>query len=162
MYVLAELYCENTVFFDDTSYLEMALERNGVPLEDTLGHDRFLFNGAALPGRRVGATGRACRHGMNELTSGIGLGNLDVPGGHAASVGLDMSDELKLRVKTNLILDPGVFTKVFSLRLELGNSWFDIPLSRPDVEVQWVGRGEYLVSLERFLVEAFKRLRLHA
>ena len=157
MYILAEIYCESTLFFDETSFLEMHLERNGVPLEDTIGQDRFLFNGAVLPGRRAGATGRACRHGMNELTSGIGFGTLDVPAGHAASVALDLSDELKLRIRTNLVLDPGVLAKAFSVRLRLGDSWFDIPLSRPDVEVEWVARGEYLIPLESFLVEAFKR-----
>lgn len=162
MYVAAELFCENTVFFDETCYVEMRFERNGIPIEDTGGCDRFLFNGAVLPGRRIGATGRACRHTLNELTSGVGTGAFATPGSRAASVEIEASEELRLRVRTNLVLDPGIFAKVFSIRLELGDSWFDIPLSRPDVEIEWVGRGEYLIPLDRFLIEAFKRIRLHA
>ncbi|HHW25778.1 MAG TPA: hypothetical protein GXX23_00350 [Firmicutes bacterium] len=157
MLLSAEAFCENAVFFDDTSFIALHLERNGIPLEDTIGSDSFLFNGAILPERRVGATGRTCRHQMDNLSAALGLGSVSVPGPRDAVVGLDLSDDLRLRVKTNLTLDVGVFTKVFSVKLRVDGKTFDIPLSRPDVQIEWVGRGEYLVSLQPFVIQALTK-----
>ncbi len=158
MFLQAELVCENAVFFDDTSYVEVFFERNSVPLEDTIGSSLFMFNGVVLPERRVAATGRACRYNMNDLTSGTGLGVVETLRSQPAYCGLDLTDDLKLRVKTNLTLDVGLFTKVFSVKLKLDQWDFDIPLSRPDVKIEWKGRGEYLVSLEPFLARVLTGL----
>ncbi|HHW18937.1 MAG TPA: hypothetical protein GXX30_08575 [Firmicutes bacterium] len=158
MLCMVEIFCEGAVFYDDTSYIEVILERNGIPLEDTVGYDRFLFNGAVLPGKRISATGRACRHNVSDCSAGMGLGILDIPGGRPAFLSLDSGDDLRLRVKTNLTLDVGVFTKLFSVRLQLNDAVFDIPLNQPNVEIEWAGRGEYVVSLEPFVVQALTRV----
>ena len=157
MQLSAEAICEMAVFFDDTSFMALNLERNGIPLEDTIGSDYFLFNGAILAERRVGATGRTCRHQMNNLSAALGLGSVSAQGPREAVAGLEIGDDLRLRVKTNLTLDAGVFTKVFAIKLHIDGKTFDIPLSRPDVRIEWVGRGEYLVSLEPFLLQALTK-----
>lgn len=154
---VAELFSGTTVFFDDTTFVSMDFERNGYPLDDTIGFDTFTFNGTILPGRRVSATGRACRHDMAGMTSGSGLGVLSVKDGEPAFCVLDVSDDLALRVKTNLTLDVGTFTRDFAVRLEFDGTTLEVPLSRPDVRIDWIGRGEYVISLQSFLDEALRR-----
>jgi hypothetical protein len=157
MRCVAELFTETTVFFDDTSFVSMDLERNGYALDDTIGYDSFAFCGAILPGRRVAATGRACRHEMTDMTCGSGLGGLSVPCGRQAICVLEGSDDLSLRVKTNLTLDAGRFTKDFAIRLGFDGVGLEVPLSRPDVKIEWSGRGEYLIPLQPFLDEVLRR-----
>ena len=157
MLCVGELFSETTAFFDDTTFVSMDLERNGYPMDDTIGYDSFAFSGAILPGKRVAATGRACRHDMTDMTCGSGLGVLAVPDGKRAFCALDASDDFALRVKTNLTLDVGAFTQNFAIRLGFDGTVLEIPLSRPDVRIEWTGRGEYVISLLPFLNEVLRR-----
>lgn len=161
MWITAELINEQGVFFDDTSYVEMIFARNGLALEETFGQDRFNFNGMVLPGKRLSGTGRSRRYSMDNLTGGIGLGLLEAPPACPVFFGLDMQDDLRLRVKTNLVLDAGVFAKLFTIGISVDGVKLEIPLARPDVEIEWVGRGEYSIAMGPFVLEAIKQRSLH-
>lgn len=97
---------------------------------------------------------------MDSLSGGLGLGVLETPPACPLFFGLDMCDDFRLVVKTNVILDVGVFARSFSLNLTVDGVTLDIPLSRPDVEIDWIGRGEYSISLDPFILEALKKAAL--
>jgi hypothetical protein len=142
----AELICRGAMFFNNRCFVEMWLSRNGVLVEETFGCDRYLFDGTLLPGKRVSGTGRTYIHTR--------CGKTPAPPGIPVDCSLDLYDDLVLYVKSNLTLDAGVFSKLFSVYLEIGNMSFYVFSDTDDVEVEWTGRGEFGICLESYFVRA--------
>lgn len=64
----------------------------------------------------------------------------------------DSLANLAVVLETNLVLDVGELRDILGLRLvNEGGKGHDVPLSRPDVEVAWNGRGRYVIPVGEFL-----------
>lgn len=64
----------------------------------------------------------------------------------------DSLANLAVVLETNLVLDVGELRDILGLRLvNEGGKGYDVPLSRPDVEVAWNGRGRYVIPIGEFL-----------
>ncbi|MGB9867713.1 MAG: hypothetical protein ACPLPR_07420 [Bacillota bacterium] len=148
--VAAELLCEQTVFFDTTHYVKMALVVGEREVRESLGQDQFACEGAVLPGGRFAGTGRhsVIRHG--DYLAGNGLGQVNAAKARVVEVG-DFDSVPQIRVETNVVLDPGEFRQWFSVRVtKLDGKNIDVrevPLRCPLVKIDWPSRGTYLIHI---------------
>lgn len=151
MYMGVELVAETAVFYDDSSFVSMHLVTDGREVPGSAGVDDFLCNGAILPGKRVAATGRRHSFVYDRFSGSLGLGVVEATPCLMVPVPWPGNGStLRLRIRNNIVLDPGLLCANFSLKVKAQNGelkeW-DIPLSRPDVRVDWPARGEFEVNL---------------
>lgn len=147
-----ELYAETSLSVDDTTRFELYLTKNGELVGGSRGADQYDSNGMVIMGKRVAACGREATYGMDDRIAGLGLGPLEaLPSGWFELDG-DCRG-LKLHIKTNAVLDVGLLVRDFSLRVydqDMGMS-MDVPLWRPDVKIDWVSRGSFVIDLDSLL-----------
>lgn len=150
MKLAVELYSEKPLFIKENSFFKLGLGTGGLVLEDTIGVDRYNLAREALLGRRIGGSAREVVYDYSMLPSGMGGGEAR-PGAYV-DVGEEDLKNMAVVLETNLILDPARVRDGLGLRLvnEAGKS-YDIPLARPDVEVNWEGRGRYVIPVGEFV-----------
>ena len=151
MKLAVELYSEKPLFIKENSFFKLGLRTGGLVLEDTIGIDRYKMASMALTGRRLGGTAREMVYDHSIFPSGLGSGEAR-PGAYV-NVGEGSIKGMAVILETNLILDVGLLRDSMGLRLvnEAGKT-YDVPLARPDVEVNWDGRGRYVIPVGGFLV----------
>lgn len=143
------LLCEKTLHFSPHHRFRMYIERDGKPVEGSVGEDTFAYNGMFFSGTPVGATGRSAVHRPQpDLT-----GYQGVPGTPVALLPKPGQTEeellasLALWVDNNLILSQGELQTYYSLRARIDGRVLPIPLHTPLMKVHWEGKGLFRIAL---------------
>ncbi len=146
MIIGAELICEKAVPVVEGNRFLMTLVARGDALPGSFGSDEYRLDARVLRGRRLAATGRRYVAELEKLPLGLG------PVEAAPAVPCYVPDELvpdlvlQLNVVNPLLLSPGLVTDHLSLAV-VGRSGRAacMPLARPDIEVEWIGRGRFRI-----------------
>ncbi|AYO31181.1 MAG: hypothetical protein PWR06_878 [Thermoanaerobacteraceae bacterium] len=149
MLVEIELFTQMAVSINYGDELSMKVNYNGKILEEGISRDSFEFSGTVLGGKRLAAIGRERRYTYGDLT---GIFEAD-PGKGVNLLFIDPEDDIKLIIETNIWLDPGRMVQDLSLKVFSENRMRDIPLNRPDVKIDWPGRGKFIVDIGDFIRE---------
>lgn len=150
MKLAVELYSEKPLFIKDGSFVKLGVRSGGLVMDDTVGTDLYNLACMALTGKRLGGTAREIVYDHSIFPSGLGNGEAR-PGAYISVDEWRLKD-LAVVLETNLLMDVGLLRATLGLRLinEAGKS-YDIPLSRPDIEVAWNGRGRYVIPVGEFV-----------
>ena len=66
---------------------------------------------------------------------------------------IDPKDDIKLIIENNIWLDPGVMLQEVMLKVFSDKKTLEIPLSRPDIKIDWSGRGNFAIDIGGFIRE---------
>lgn len=141
-----ELVAESAVIITPGLHLimEVTFDHQGSPAWS--GSDTYLLNGTVLGGRRLAASGRHRTYRDTSLP--LGLGTVEA----APAVPAPLPDYVRrtrVRIQTNVFLDPGQLLAGLAAQWvdEAGRVILDAPLRRPDVSLDWLGRGLFVLDL---------------
>jgi hypothetical protein len=137
------------------TYFLSGIQREEKFIENSLGRDDYLENGMVAAGKRIAATGREAAYTAAQYPTGNGLGALDATPATVVDLG-DSTEGIQFYLKCNKILDPGILNSDFALQVVLENSVRreeKICLNSPGIRVNWLGRGEFLVDLDKILYD---------
>ncbi len=150
MKLSVELFAEKPFILKEDSFIQMSLRLHGLIFPETEGKDEYHFSFLVLSGKSLAGVGREFTYELNLFP--LGLGCIESRPGAFVELGEDKIDDLDVIIETNLTLDLGIFTDSFGLRLinEKGKT-YDIPLSRPDIEIGWDSRGRFDVPITQFV-----------
>ncbi|MDR3589355.1 MAG: hypothetical protein P4N41_06805 [Negativicutes bacterium] len=125
-------------------YFAAALMADQAVLPETAGRDEFDFPATLLPGKRVAGFGR-------RRTYPPPSSRLDGQSPEAAPslpFPWEKSRDLSFRIITNVLLDQGLIARHLTLRVAAHDAPVrDIPLSSPDVRIDWPCRGTFVVDV---------------
>ncbi|MEW6399164.1 MAG: hypothetical protein AB1503_08380, partial [Bacillota bacterium] len=110
------------------------------------GSDVYQLDGAVLGGRRVAASGR--HRTYRETCLPLGLGTVEA----APAVQAPLPDYVRrtrVKLQGSLFLDPGQLVAGLTAHWvnEAGQVILDAPLRRPDVGLDWLGRGLFVLDV---------------
>ncbi len=173
MIIGCDVMCVTSMRVAVGSSIEVQFERNGVPLDGTRGRDTFSLSSVIPAGKRITATGRESHHGANRPASCAAefiSPNREsddsgkepspspiIPPAKPTVTGVEIGDRLRLRLKTNFPSEPDMFLRAFRLLVNLNGTFFDVPLKRPDVRIELAKEGEFLVTLDSFLLASLAK-----
>ncbi|MEW6546162.1 MAG: hypothetical protein AB1446_04490 [Bacillota bacterium] len=141
-----ELVAESAVIIIPGVFLIMDVAfDHQVPLAWS-GSDVYELNGTVLGGRRVAASGR--HRTYRETSLPLGLGTVEA----APAVPAPRPEYVRrtrVKLHSNLFLDPGQLLAGLTAHWvdEAGQVILDIPLRRPDVSLDWLGRGLFVLDV---------------
>ncbi|UNC91554.1 hypothetical protein [Candidatus Contubernalis alkaliaceticus] len=152
-----ELFSYRSIFLKSNSFFKLCLRSRGLIDNETIGIDNYKKESLVLQDKRLGGLGREVNYNHMMMPRGTGIGEAE-PG---IIVQFEESLDAALIVETNAVKDINEFRQMFCMRLVdvLGNS-LDIPLSRPDVEVNWNGLRRYVIPIAEFLNSKFFKKKL--
>jgi hypothetical protein len=135
--------------------LEVTFDHQGFP--EWRGSDTYLLDGAVLAGRRVAASGRHRTYRETSLPLGLGTGDA------APAVPAPLPEYVRrtrVRIQSNLLLDPGQLVAALAAHWvdQAGRVVLDAPLRRPDVGLDWLGRGLFVLDLSEQVRTLLARL----
>jgi len=151
MQVGIELYTQMAVTINHGYELAMKVDYNGKILEQSASRDFFEFSGTVTGGKRLAAVGRERYYDYRDLT-GIFEADGALPVGFLL---VDPEDDIKLMIKTNIWLDPGRMAQDLCLKIFSDARSLEILLNRPDVKIDWAGRGKFIVDIGDFVKELY-------
>lgn len=147
MQVGIELFTQRAVCINHGYELSMKAVYNGEILEESKSRDTFEFSGTILGGKRLAALGRERCYTYRDLT---GIFEAE-PACNLNILLIDPDDDIRLIIENNIWLDPGSMVQDLSLKIFSGNRVREIPLNRPDVKIDWPGRGKFIVDIGEFI-----------
>ncbi|TYP49212.1 hypothetical protein [Thermosediminibacter litoriperuensis] len=142
-----ELYAGRAIHIADYHEISLAVTSNGEIIEDSASLDYFGFFGVILGGKRVAATGRRIHYSFKDLA---GIFEAE-PAQPFRILFLDPEDEILLTVDTNIWLDPGLLVQDLVLQVSSENKSLEIPLNRPNVKIDWPGRGRFVIDVSEYI-----------
>lgn len=150
MKLAVELYSEKPLFVKENSFFKLGVRTRGLVLEETVGSDCYKLACLMLSGKRLGGAARTVVYDHSMFPAGFGGG--EARPGSFIELEKDSVPGMAVVLETNLILDMALLRDNLGLRLvnEAGKG-YDLPLSRPDVEVAWDGRGRYVIPVGEFI-----------
>ena len=151
MQIGLELVAEKVLPVVDGDRFEMYLSEDHQILAETHGSDIYHLNAHILTGNRVCGSGRDAHIGYGALFGGLGA--LEAPPPATVDLKVEHVCRLRLHIKTNAILDPGLVHAELGLRVidPAGRILADVPFARPDVSIDWPSRGEFIVDVTPYL-----------
>jgi len=150
MKLAVELYSEKPLFIKEDSFFKLGIRTRGLVMEETVGTDKYKMACMALTGKRLAGTAREIEY--NHSIFPAGMGNGEARPGAFIELGEGNLEGLAVILETNAVLDLGLLRANYGLRLvNAAGKGYDIPLSRPDVEVAWNGRGRYVILVGEFV-----------
>ena len=144
MQVGIELYMQKALSIMDTHVINLKVSSNGKNLEESYSKDVFEFMGMILGGKRLAAVGREKHYDYNDLSGRIFESEKATP---VNFLFIDPEDDIELIIETNIWLDPGIMVQDVWLKIYSDKKTLDIPLNRPDVKINWQGRGVFAVDI---------------
>lgn len=137
-----ELVAESAVIITPGLHIELEVAFDHQDYPEWRGSDTYLLNGTVLAGRRVGGSGR--HRTYRETSLPLGLGTVEAAPALAAPFP-EYVRRVRVRVQSNMFLDPGQLVAGLAVQWVDGASRviLDAPLRRPDVRVDWPGRGGF-------------------
>lgn len=152
-----ELVAESAVIVTPGLHLilEVTFDHQGFP--EWSGSDAYLLDGAVLAGRRVAASGR--HRTYRETSLPLGLGTVEAAPAVAAPLP-GYVRRTRVRVRSNMFLDPGQLVAGLAAHWvdQAGQVVLDAPLRRPDVRLEWLGRGLFVLDLSEQVRALLARL----
>lgn len=147
MQIGLELVAEKVLPVVDGDRFDMYLSEDHRVLSETRGSDTYHQNGHILTGKRVAGSGRDAHIGYGSLFGGLGV--LEAPPAATADIDPEHVCRLRLHIKTNAILDPGLVLAELGLRVidPNGRPLANVPFQSPDVSIDWPSRGEFIVNV---------------
>jgi len=160
MVVGVEVVCEKSVPVLDGNHFETMMRAGGEPLPQSRGHDEYRLNARILGGRRLAATGRC--HVADVKKVPLGLGPVEAAPAVPCHVPHELASELSLDLSLSnpVLLSPGLVADHLGLAVigERGRIAC-LPLARPDISVEWLGRGRFRIGFGEALTKrALSRL----
>lgn len=151
MQVGIELYVQRAVTINPGYFIGMKLYQNKAIIKESLSKDTFDFSGTLLSGKRLAGTGREKVYTYRDLT---GIFEAD-PASDINFIFIDPEDDIKLEIDTNIWLDPGMMVQDTALRVYSPKKMLEIPMNRPDIKLDWSGRGRYTINVGDFIKELY-------
>jgi len=146
-----ELVAQRAQTLAPGAYIETWLTLNEKTIEKSSGRDEYLVSTFLVPGRRMAATARL---NISQFTfSDRGLSPLQVRPAWPIYLLRQKNESVYLQVKTNVFNDPGELRQRVTLRIvgADGRPVVEIPLSRPRLEINWLGVGRFSINITPFL-----------
>lgn len=150
MQVGIELYAQRAVYIMDNHFMRLRVTNNGKLIEDSCSEDVFRFFGSIIPGRRLAGVGRKSIYEPSFLLGRIFEAD---PSSPIYFLFIDPKDDIKLIIENNIWLDPGVMLQEVMLKVFSDKKTLEIPLSRPDIKIDWSGRGNFAIDIGGFIRE---------
>ncbi len=152
-----ELVAETAIVLTPCRYLvlEVSFDHRRAPEWDS--SDVYQLDGLVLGGRRVGATGRRRIYRPSLLPLGLGV----TEAAPATPVPLpEYFMRTRVKIRTDLFLNPGDLVAGLAARWvdSRGRTLLTAPLRRPDVRIEWPGRGVFVLDLSRQVDQLEERL----
>ena len=110
-----ELFAEKPFIVKENSFIKLSLRLRGLISPETKGKDEYHFSFLVLSGKRLAGVGREFVYELSLFP--LGLGCIESRPGAFLELEEDKIDDLAVVIETNLILDLGIFTDSFGLRL---------------------------------------------
>ncbi len=125
-------------------YFETAILANGTLLPETEGRDEFQLHTLLLPNKRVAGFGRKNTYLLTNLPAGLAA----LEAAPSESFTLNGTDNIAVRIKTNILLDQGMLAHYLNLYITKdGRPYREFPLNSPAVEIEWLARGTFIVMI---------------
>lgn len=152
MLIGAELVPEKAIAMAAGDHFRTWLTVDGALVEGSEGMDEYQDTACFLAGHRLAATGRRRRFRIDRFP--IGLGAYETEPAHPVPCRLKAGSTVRLEseVSNSILLDPGLYLDYLGVRIVgagVGDQVF--PLRRPDVAIDWPGRGRISVDLSSLL-----------
>lgn len=144
MKVSIELYANQALFIRDDSYIKLFIRSYDHILEESMGRDYYKDGIFILSEKRITGVGRKCCYSKDIHYFEV----FQARPGSYLEFSKNQIENVTLVIQTNIILDPGLLKQQVGIRVvnEEGKK-YDIPLTRPDIEIYWTGRGLYTIPL---------------
>ncbi len=144
---MIELGCElkalQSIHINPENFVETTLVVDEEEIKESHGKDSFSLAAAVIPGHRFSATGRLAAYNLESLPGGLGV--FEARG--CKKVAIPEGKELKLKLKSNFLLDYNRLSHQLSLFLLFNSRQHEIDLRRPDIGIHWIRRGEFIIDL---------------
>lgn len=125
-------------------YFETALLVNDILMPETAGRDEFQLHTLLLPNKRVAGLGRNRTYLLTDLPAGLSA----CEAAPSESFALNGTDNLAIRIKTNIFLDQGLLAHHLNLCITKdGRPYREFSLNSPAVEIAWPVRGTFIVTI---------------
>lgn len=150
MQVGIELFMQRALYIMDHNFIRLKVLNNYKLMEESCSEDVFKFFGTILPGKRLAAIGRNSEYEASYLMGRIFEAEPSVP---INFLFIDPEDDIKLVIETNIWLDPGIMLQDLMLKIYSDKKNLEIPLSRPDIKIDWPSRGTFAIDIGDFIRE---------
>lgn len=129
------------------NYLSTVALADGCIIAGSEGFDDFQLHSILQPGKCVAGLGRKKSYFLDSLPNGLSA----LEAAPAENFYLDDTQHLGIKVTTNIFFDQGLFTHYLALRVARNFEPFvEISLLRPDIAIDWIGRGVFIIQLGLF------------
>jgi len=152
MQVGIELYVQRAIYIMDNHFIRLKVTNNNKLIGESCSEDIFEFFGTIIPGKRLAAMGRKSKYEPSFLYGRIFEANPSLP---INFLFVDPEDDIKLIIETNIWLDPGVMLQEVMLKVFSEKKALEIPLNRPDIKIDWSGRGTFTIDIGDFIRELY-------
>ncbi|MCR4398166.1 MAG: hypothetical protein NUV93_04305 [Firmicutes bacterium] len=140
-----ELTAVSELWVPPRSHFEVRITLNGTVLEETAGRDEYRTAARITPGQRICATGR-----LNIWDDSLAPAYvLRVRPAYLLPVDLRQRDRIGFLLRTSLAIGQGDLQRTIAARI-IGagrRPSSEVPLWRPEVRVDWEGKGRFRVDL---------------
>jgi len=145
--VWVEIFAQRAVNVIDLYETEMKIIYNGVDIEESYSLDRYNFFGTILGGKRIAGLGRKKEYTWDDLFR-IFEADTSNP---IEFIFIDPQDDIKLNIKTNMWLDPGILVQEVLMKIYTEKKVLEVPLQRADIKLDWLSRGNFTVDIGDFI-----------
>lgn len=152
MQVEIELFALRAVCINNDYFIKLSITNNGRIMEGSCSEDIFKFFGTIIPGKRMAGIGRKCKYEPSFLYGRIFEAN---PSSPIDFLFIDPEDDIKLVIETNIWLDPGAMLHVIMLKVCSYKKTLEIPISRHDIKIDWLGRGIFAIDIGDFIRQLY-------
>jgi hypothetical protein len=140
-----EIKAEQGIDIVPGNYFSTAALADDCIIAGSEGMDEFQLHSILLPGKCAAGLGRKKSYSLDSLPNGLSA----LEAAPAENFYLNDTQHLAIKVTTNIFLDQGLFTHYLTLRVAKNFGPFvDISLLRPDVVIDWIGRGVFIIQLD--------------
>lgn len=127
-------------------YFETGIIANEALVHGSAGRDEYKLQALLLPGKRVAGFGRNKFYKLEDLPAGLSA--VEAAPAEQLTTDFDNWEDLCFKISTNVFLDQGLLSHYLTLNLTKENGQtLEIPLTRPDVKIDWQSRGTYLITI---------------